>query len=105
MNMPEEKNYINGIIIKEKSFDNGGSQLKISVKFDEFFEQLKAINEKGWVNLIVSRRKGPSDKGVTHYAFEDPWKPSTEYKPNATDQHGSKYGSEEANKDKDELPF
>tara|TARA_R110000824_G_scaffold73004_1_gene186040 strand:- start:2993 stop:3304 length:312 start_codon:yes stop_codon:yes gene_type:complete len=103
--MPEEKNYINGIIIKEKSFDNGGSQLKISVKFDEFFEQLKAINEKGWVNLIVSRRKEPSDKGVTHYAFEDPWKPSTEYKPNATDQHGSKYGSEEANKDKDELPF
>ena len=39
--MPEEKNYINGMIIKEKSFDNGGSQLKVSVKVDEFIEELK----------------------------------------------------------------
>ena len=103
--MPEEKNYINGIIIKEKVFDNGGSQLKISVKVSEFTEQLKAIEEKGWVNLIVSRRKEPSDKGVTHYAFEDPWKPDFEYKPNGTDQYGSKYGSEESKSDRDELPF
>jgi hypothetical protein len=103
--MPKEKNYINGMIIKEKNFDNGGSQLKVSIKFDEFFEQLKAINEKGWVNLIVSERKVPSDKGVTHYAYEDPWKPDSEYKPNKTDQHGSKYGSEESKNNEDELPF
>ena len=51
--MPEEKNYINGMIIKEKSFDNGGSQLKLSIKVEEFVEQLKAIEEKGWVNLVI----------------------------------------------------
>ena len=103
--MPEEKNYINGMIIKEKSFDNGGSQLKLSIKVEEFIEQLETIEEKGWANLVVSRRKEPSDKGVTHYAFEDPWKPDSEYKPNKTDQHGSKYGSEESKNDEDELPF
>ena len=103
--MPEEKNYINGMIIKEKSFDNGGSQLKLSIKVEEFIEQLKTIEEKGWANLIVSRRKEPSDKGVTHYAYEDSWKPNSDYKPNGTDQHGSKYGSEEAKNDEDELPF
>jgi hypothetical protein len=103
--MQEEKNYINGMIIKEKMFDNGGSQLKISIKVEELVEQLKATEEKGWVNLVVSKRKEPSDKGVTHYAFEDPWKPNSDYKPNETDQHESKYGSEEGKKDEDELPF
>jgi|APSaa5957512493_1039668.scaffolds.fasta_scaffold58094_2 hypothetical protein len=106
--MPEEKNYINGMIIKEKSFDNGGSQLKVSVKVDEFIEELKAINDKGWVNLIVSERKVPSDKGVTHYAYEDPWKPKADYQPNGNDQHNSSYGSEEVknlNSDRDDLPF
>ena len=33
--MPEEKNYINGIIIKEKVFDNGGKQLKVSVAISD----------------------------------------------------------------------
>jgi hypothetical protein len=80
--MPEEKNYINGMIIKEKSFDNGGSQLKVSIKVDEFIEQLKAINEKGWVNLVISKRKEPSDKGVTHYAFQDTFIPDPNFRSN-----------------------
>tara|TARA_R110002020_G_scaffold285043_1_gene500597 strand:+ start:43 stop:336 length:294 start_codon:yes stop_codon:yes gene_type:complete len=97
--MTEEKNYINGIIIKEKTFDNGGSQLKISVKVSEFIEQLKAIEENDWANLIVSKRKEASDKGVTHYTFEDTWKP------NKSDQLMTKYGSEESKNDEDDLPF
>ena len=28
----EETKYINGILIKERTFDNGGSQMKISIK-------------------------------------------------------------------------
>ena len=39
--MSLEKNYLNGIIIKEKVFDNGGKQLKAWIKVDEFIEQLK----------------------------------------------------------------
>ena len=105
--MPEEKNYINGMIIKEKSFDNGGSQLKLSIKVEEFVEQLKAIEEKGWVNLVISKRKEPSDKGVTHYAFQDTFTPDPNFRSNKTDQHESRYGSEEAknNNDQDDLPF
>ena len=81
--MSEEKNYINGIILKEKTFDNGGTQLKVSIKLDEFVEQLKACERdkdfKGWVNCIMSRRKVPSDKGVTHFMYEDKWKPDPNY--------------------------
>ncbi len=71
----EEKKYVNGIVIKEKTFDNGGSQLKMSVKVEDFINELKAVEDKGWANLIVSRRKEPSDTGVTHYVKVDTWKP------------------------------
>ncbi len=70
-----DKNYINGLVIKEKTFDNGGGQLRISVKVQELIEQLQAIEENGWANILISRRKKPSDKGVTHYAYQDTWKP------------------------------
>ena len=71
----EEKKYVNGIVIKERVFDNGGSQLKMSVKVEDFISQLKEISDKGWANLIISKRKEPSDTGVTHYVKVDTWKP------------------------------
>ena len=37
--MSIEKNYINGIVIKEKVFENGGKQLKGWVKVDKKFVQ------------------------------------------------------------------
>lgn len=74
-----EKNYINGFVIKEKSFDNGGKILKVSVKVDDFVEQLREIESKGWANLNIAKRKEPSDKGVTHYVYEDQWKPEKDY--------------------------
>jgi len=89
----EEKKYVNGIVIKEKTFDNGGSQLKMSVKVEEFVSQLKSIEDNGWANLIVSKRKEPSDTGVTHYVKVDTWKP---------DPNKSKVSSEEKSSD---LPF
>tara|TARA_R110002111_G_scaffold57693_1_gene97638 strand:- start:218 stop:508 length:291 start_codon:yes stop_codon:yes gene_type:complete len=72
----EEKIYVNGIIVKEKTFDNGGTQLKMSVKTDEFVKQLSEVTENGWANLIVSRRKEPSETGITHYVVVDTWKPN-----------------------------
>ena len=74
-----EKNYLNGFIIKEKQFDNGGKILKVSVKVDELIDQLKEIENKGWANLNIAERKTPSDKGVTHYVYEDQWKPEKDY--------------------------
>ena len=71
-----EKQYVNGMIIKEKTFDNGGTQLKVSLKVEELTTQIKELDDDGWVNLIITRRKEPSDAGVTHYAYVDPWKPT-----------------------------
>ena len=71
-----EKQYVNGMIIKQKTFDNGGTQLKVSVKVEELIKQLKELDDDGWVNLIITKRKQPSDAGVTHYSYVDPWKPT-----------------------------
>ena len=71
-----EKQYVNGMIIKEKSFDNGGTQLKLSIKVDDLVEQLKNLSSDGWVNLIVAKRKEASETGVTHYSYVDTWKPT-----------------------------
>ena len=80
-----EKQYINGVFFKEKVFENGGSQIKTSIKVDEFIKQLQEIkNEKGYANIIISKRKQPSDKGITHYATVDTWKP--EKKENTNDK-------------------
>lgn len=101
--MPEEKKYINGIIIKEKVFDNGGKQLKVSIAISELIKQLSDIKDKSdsdWANLIVARRREPSDKGVTHYAYQDTWQPDSNY--------NSKDGNTEAaapETDDDDLPF
>lgn len=94
--MLEKKNYLNGAVIKEHTFDNGGTVLKVWVKVDEFSEQLKSIEKNGSANIIIQKRKEPSEKGVTHYIVEDT------YKPKDSDQHESRYGSEE---EKDDLPF
>ena len=81
--MPEDKNFLNGFIIKEYEFDNGGTEMKISILVSEFVEALKGIEENGWANAIIKRRQFPSDKGVTHYIYENPWKPNQAMKPAA----------------------
>ncbi len=104
--MSLEKNYLNGIIIKEKVFDNGGKQLKAWIKVDEFIEQLKNAAENGSVNIIIARRKKPSETGVTHYMYEDPWKPTRDYNDTNDPQYDSDYNGRKGKEaDDEELPF
>ena len=73
-----DKNYINGFVVKEKEFDNGGKQLKVSIAVSDFIKQLEELKSKNgndWANVIIAKRREPSDKGVTHYMYEDTWKP------------------------------
>ena len=101
--MPEEKKYINGIIIKEKVFDNGGKQLKVSIAISDLIRQLSDIKDRSdsdWANLIIARRREPSDKGVTHYVYQDTWQPD----PNYESKDGN-VGVCTTNPDDDELPF
>ena len=90
-----ETKYINGILIKERTFDNGGSQMKISIKTEDFINELKEVDENGWCNLIMNRRQEPSDKGVTHYLKVDTWKPD----PNKSSMNNTNDNT------KDDLPF
>jgi len=62
-----EKTYINGFLIKEKTFQDGGSILNCSIKIDDFAKDVKAHAKDGWLNISISKRKTPSDKGISHY--------------------------------------
>ena len=98
-----DKQYVNGMIIKEKTFDNGGSQLKVSIKVEELTKQLKELDDDGWVNLIVTRRKEPSDAGVTHYSYVDPWKPTK--RDDLVKSKSSLRKDALGTKEEDDLPF
>lgn len=50
--------------------------LKVGVKVEDLVKQLQELqNEKGYVNINISKRKEPSDSGITHYAVLDTFKP------------------------------
>ena len=56
--------------IVKKEFDNGGSVLNCSFKL----EDIQEMSENGWVNLTIAKRREPSDKGATHYAYKNEFK-------------------------------
>ena len=56
----KEKNYIPSSIKEIKT--QYGSMLVANLKMDE----LKAIESKGWVSIVICERKEPSEKGATH---------------------------------------
>ena len=63
--MAEEKNYIASSI---KEFTTQyGTLLNANLKLDD----LQKIAKNGWVQITVAERKTPSEKGATHYAFEN----------------------------------
>ena len=97
----EEKNYINGLIVKENSFNNGGKILKVSVRVADLFDQLKSIEKNGWANLNIAKRKEPSDKGVTHYVYEDTWQPEKNY----NDTNDPQYDDDVQVANIEDLPF
>ena len=65
----EEKIFINGVFLREKTFDNGGSIINIDItNIDDFTNQLKQ-NQKagGKITLEIKERRNKSDNGLTHY--------------------------------------
>jgi hypothetical protein len=60
-----EKNYIASSI---KEFTTQyGTLLNANLKL----EDLEKISKNGWVQITIAERKTPSEKGATHYAFEN----------------------------------
>jgi len=79
--MPEPKTYapMSG---KEHIFADGGSILKLSGKADKIIAFINEhANDKGYINLTVSRRKTPGQYGDTHSVALDTWKPKGESVP------------------------
>ena len=68
----EQKRFVKSFC-KEKEFDNGGSIIKISISKADFNEL--EVTEKGYVNLVVAKRKEVSQFGDTHYIYLDDFKP------------------------------
>lgn len=83
------KTYINKCKLVEKVFDDGGALINAAFNVDELAEH---ADENGWVNIVISKRREPSDKGATHYAYVSDYKPE-------------KIPEKKPEKDTDGLPF
>ena len=66
----------------EKTYIDGTSCKAVTGQFGEFFnmsfniEKLQQYaNEKGYVNVTMSKRKEPGQYGDTHYFTLNDWKP------------------------------
>ena len=38
-------------------------------------EDLQKIAKRGWLNITIAERREPSEKGATHYAYENTYEP------------------------------
>jgi hypothetical protein len=63
---------------KKKVFDNGGSVLNVSIKGQDLTEFLSQhVNERGYLNLRIQKRREVGQYGDTHMVTLDTWKPKT----------------------------
>jgi uncharacterized Fe-S cluster-containing radical SAM superfamily protein len=73
---------------------------KVTTKYGDLFnaslklEDLQKIVKRGWVSITIAERKEVSEKGATHYAFENTYEP-----PKKVDETASETAKE------DDLPF
>ena len=75
--MAEDKVYADGVYIREKTFESTGNTiLNVGIDAAKMIAFLnKHKDERGFVNVGISRRKTESDKGITHTCWLDTWKP------------------------------
>lgn len=76
---------------KEKTFDNGGSIINITIGLDgikEYFEQYGFTTDQGKkkLKLIVSKRREIDQYGNSHYVTVDTWKPEQQQAPPPADK-------------------
>ena len=69
-----EKNYVASSI--KKVTTQYGELFNASFKVDD----LQKIAKKGWCNITIAERREPSEKGATHYAYENTYEPPKEVK-------------------------
>lgn len=91
-----EKTFINGLFIREKQFDNGGSIIKVDINVDTLCQQLAELrNDKGFVTMDLKQRREKSENGLTHYAEHNTFVPKAK----------SDTSSEFRTSDDEDVPF
>ena len=65
-----DRTFINKCALKKKEFPNGGHVLNCAFNLEE----LESHAKDGWIRLVISERRSPSEKGHTHYAYVDTFK-------------------------------
>jgi len=70
-----------------------GEMMVANFKLDE----LQKNSKNGWVSMVISERREPSEKGATHYAYVNDFEPKE--KANTTPK--KEYSSDSS----DDLPF
>ena len=70
-----------------------GTMMVANFKMDE----LQANSKNGWVSMVISERREPSEKGATHYSYVNDYEPP---KDNKTSSKKVKATTED-----DDLPF
>lgn len=62
---------------KVKTFSNGGSAILFGVKVEELIKFANEhVNERGYLNLVISERREPGQYGDTHSVALDTFQPS-----------------------------
>jgi hypothetical protein len=83
-----EKNYIPSSIKKVET--QYGELFNVAIKVDD----LQKIAKKGWANITIAERREVSEKGATHYAYENTYEPPKETTAEA-----------KTDKEEEDLPF
>ena len=73
------KEYLNGIFLKEKKFDNG-SVINATIT-ETFLNDAKSKMQDGKLRVRIQERKEADKYGNTHYVTVDDWKPKEKVDP------------------------
>jgi|TARA_B110000914_G_scaffold102162_1_gene89658 single-stranded DNA-binding protein len=103
--MSQDRVYINQCSLREKTFDNGGSLINAAFKVSELQEH---VDENGWVNLVIAKRREVSEKGATHYAYKSEYQRQNSPQAQQTEQMSPAPSQQEPTPnpiEDDDLPF
>ncbi len=99
--MANERTFIG--LTRVKRFDNGGSIIKLGIKVEDLKPH---INEGGWVNLIITKKKEAKGDDKDYYTYVDEYKPKI-YEQAQPEQHKEEVveRTEEEDKTLEDIPF
>ncbi len=67
--------FADGTFLREKTFNDGGSVINLSISVDKFTEFLKKYKkEDGFVRLVISKKRNPDEKS-SHFMKLDTFVP------------------------------